>query len=186
MKRLAIFASGNGTNAEAVIRHFKNHKEIEVALIASNNAAAYVLQRAKHHDIPSLTFDKELYREGLTDILKEKKITHIVLAGFLWLIRPELLREFPQAINIHPSLLPKYGGRGMYGNRVHEAVKAAGEKETGITIHRVNEAYDKGKIILQKKTTIESDDSPEDIANKVHDLEHRWFPPAIEEWVLAG
>lgn len=185
MKHLAILASGNGTNAEAIIQHFKKHEEIEVALIVSNNADAFVLQRAGHHGIPSLVIDKKLYCEGLAAVLKEKKITHIVLAGFLWLIRPELIQQFPLIVNVHPSLLPKYGGKGMYGRHVHEAVKAAGEKETGITIHLVNEEYDKGKILLQKKVAIDANDSPEDIAQKVHALEYRYFPSTIEDWVLA-
>lgn len=186
--RIAIFASGSGTNAEEIFRYFKNHPDIEVSLLLSNNPEAYALQRAKNHGIKSVVFNRKEFSDGanLRRALDESNITHIVLAGFLWLIPPWLLDRFPdRIINIHPALLPKYGGKGMYGARVHEAVKASGDLETGITIHLVNDRYDEGRILFQGRCAIDAGFAPEDIAACVHKLEYEHYPPVIEKWILG-
>lgn len=184
--RLAIFASGSGTNAERFFSYFKNSSQIEIVLLLSNNAKAFVLERAKKAGVSSKVFDKQQLNEG--DVLRWLQgsgITHIVLAGFLWLIPDNLIRAYPnKIINIHPALLPKYGGRGMYGSKVHQAVKAAGETETGITIHLVNQHYDEGAILFQAKTEIDQKDTPDEIANKVHQLEYKHYPVVTEQWIL--
>jgi phosphoribosylglycinamide formyltransferase-1 len=184
--RIAILASGNGTNAEAIIKYFRNHNSIEVSLVLSNNAAAYVIERAKNYSIPTRTFTKQEFREAIVlDWLKEHSITHIVLAGFLWLIPDNLIKNFPnKIINIHPALLPKHGGKGMYGIKVHEAVKTAGDLETGITIHLVNEHYDEGKILFQARCKVETSFTSAQIAECVHQLEHEHYPKVIEQWIL--
>jgi phosphoribosylglycinamide formyltransferase-1 len=186
--RLAIFASGSGTNAEAIMTYFQYHSQIQVAILLSNNPAAFALERAKKFHVPTRVFDKQQFRES-EDVLrwlKEFEITHIVLAGFLWLLPESLIQSFPdKIINIHPSLLPKFGGKGMYGMKVHEAVKDAGENESGITIHLVNAQYDDGKILHQSSCIISSKDSPAEIAAKVYELEYANYPRTIEEWVLA-
>jgi len=185
--RLVILASGSGSNAEAILNYFKGHSEIEVALVMSNNPQAYVLERAKKFDIPFKVFDRAEFNrdETMMKWLNEEKITHIVLAGFLWLIPDFLIRAYPhKIINIHPALLPKFGGKGMYGIKVHEAVKLAGEKETGITIHVVNEKYDDGEILFQNTCAVEEADSPTEIARKVVLLEHAAYPKVIEKWIL--
>lgn len=182
-----MFASGSGTNAEEIIKYFKNHPTIEVVLLLSNNPDAYALQRAKNHHIKSAAFNRKEFSEGtlVMELLKESAVTHIVLAGFLWLIPAYLLRSFPdRIINIHPALLPKYGGKGMYGSKVHEAVKASGELESGITIHLVNDRYDEGRILFQGKCNIKEDYTPEEIAACVHKLEYEHYPRVIEKWVL--
>jgi phosphoribosylglycinamide formyltransferase-1 len=187
--RLAIFASGSGTNAEEIFKFFKNHKQISVAGLLSNNPDAYALVRATNHDVPTMVFNRKQFRETdeVVSWLKEKEITHIVLAGFLWLIPENLIHTFPgKIINIHPALLPKFGGKGMYGMKVHEAVEAAGETETGITIHEVNEQYDEGRILFKAICLVMPDDTPEAIANKVHQLEYAWYPKVIENWVLGS
>ena len=187
--RIAIFASGNGTNAKAIMEHFQEHPQIEVALVLSNVANAYVLTRAGHHHVPSRVFDKAQFRDNgeVLRWLQESGITHIVLAGFLWLVPTGILQSYPNAIiNIHPALLPKFGGKGMHGSNVHEKVKSMGEKETGITIHLVNENFDEGKILFQATCPVETDDSPESIAKKVHALEHAHYPKIIGEWILSG
>ncbi|MES1227004.1 MAG: phosphoribosylglycinamide formyltransferase [Bacteroidota bacterium] len=184
--RIAVFASGNGTNAEEIFKHFQHHASIEIVLLLSNNENAYVLERAKKYDIGSKTFNREQWKESklVLDWLQEKNVTHIVLAGFMWLIPEYLVQAFPnKIINIHPALLPKFGGKGMYGMKVHQAVQIANEKETGITIHLVNEKYDEGKIILQARCLVESDDTAEQIARKVHQLEYEHYPMVIEKWV---
>jgi phosphoribosylglycinamide formyltransferase-1 len=185
--RLAIFASGNGTNAEKIVNYFRAHPSIEVALILSNNPNAFVLQRARNLNLRSVTFTKdEFCSNTVVDHLKKEKVTHVVLAGFLWLIPHSLLKEFPgRIINLHPALLPKFGGKGMFGLKVHQAVKEAGEKETGITIHIVNEEYDDGKILFQKACPVEEYHSAEDIAECVHQLEYEYFPKVIERWLLG-
>lgn len=185
--RLAIFASGSGTNAEQLFGHFKNNDQIEVTLLLSNNPSAYVLQRAKKAHVKAIVFDKNQLKEGeVLNWLTDNEISHIVLAGFLWLIPDNLIKNFPdRIINIHPALLPKYGGKGMYGSKVHEAVKAANEKETGITIHLVNEHYDKGDILFQTRVNVNATDTPEQIATKVHELEYKYYPTVIERWVLG-
>src|SRR5258708_1023152 len=186
--RLAIFASGNGSNAEAIMGYFQHHPRIEVAVLVSNNADAFVLERAKKFQIPSKVFDKNQFREceEIIKWLNENKISHIVLAGFLFLIPGKLISTFPnRIINIHPALLPKFGGKGMYGVKVHEAVIAAREKETGITIHLVNPYYDEGKILAQFKCSILPTDDAKAVAEKVLQLEHRHYPKVIESWVTS-
>lgn len=182
MKRLAILASGSGSNAEKIMEHFQNSEIAEVALVASNKADAFVLERAKKFDVPTFTFSrKEMDAGVLLEKLQQENIDWVILAGFLLKIPVELTRGFPdRMVNIHPALLPKYGGKGMYGSFVHEAVKAAGDTETGITIHLVNENYDEGRIVFQVATPLTSDDTPDSIAEKVHALEHKHFPEVIE------
>ncbi|MBN7817055.1 phosphoribosylglycinamide formyltransferase [Algoriphagus pacificus] len=182
MKRLAILASGSGSNAEKIMEHFQTSAKAEVALVASNKADAYVLERAKKFEVPTFTFTRKEMDAGiLLEKLQDENIDFVILAGFLLKIPVELTRAFPdRMVNIHPALLPKYGGKGMYGHFVHEAVKAAGEKETGITIHLVNENYDEGKIIFQAHTALNELDTPDSIAAKVHELEHKYFPKVIE------
>jgi phosphoribosylglycinamide formyltransferase-1 len=184
--RLAVFASGSGTNAEQIMLRFQHHLQIEVALVLSNKADAFVLERAKKFGVPSKVFNRQQFRETgeVLSWLTDHRITHIVLAGFMWLMPENIIRAYPnKIINIHPALLPKFGGKGMYGHHVHEAVKAAGETETGITIHLVNEHYDEGKILFQASTAVTSSDTPETIANKVHALEYQHYPEQIEKWV---
>lgn len=187
--RIAIFASGSGTNAEKIFNHFKNHPDIEVVMLLSNKSDAYALKRAENHQIATVVFNRQEFIEGkpVIDALHKAGVTHIVLAGFLWLVPEYLLNAFPDKIvNIHPALLPKYGGKGMYGAKVHEAVKAAGDLITGITIHLVNSKYDEGKILFQGKCDLSSDHTPEDIAACVHKLEHEHYPRVIEEWILEA
>lgn len=186
---LAILASGSGSNAEEIFKYFKGHPAIEVGLLMSNNPQAFVLERARNYKIRSLLFNRQDFADGakIMEALKQSAITHIVLAGFLWLIPRYLLESFPdRIINIHPALLPKYGGKGMYGARVHEAVKSAGDVETGITIHMVNANYDEGKILFQASCPITVDHTPDQIAECVHKLEHEHYPRVIEEWVLKS
>lgn len=185
--KIAIFASGSGSNAEKIIQHFQNIDSITVSLILSNNPHAYVLERAKKFNVPTITFTKEEFRDSSKVLaeLKSQQIDWIVLAGFLWLIPLTFVESFPQRIiNIHPALLPKYGGKGMYGKHVHQAVFDNFEKETGITIHYVNEAYDEGQIIFQKSVSLASMDTPDIIAQKVHQLEHEHFPTVLENVIL--
>jgi phosphoribosylglycinamide formyltransferase-1 len=185
--RIAIFASGKGTNAEAIINYFRNHSLVEVKMLLSNNPQALALQRAKDLNIEAKSFTREQFRESDEVIhwLNESEITHIVLAGFLWLIPKNLIEKFPMKIvNIHPALLPKFGGKGMYGLNVHEAVKRSGEEQTGITIHEVNDQYDEGKILFQATCSISEMDRPQDIADKVHQLEYDHYPQVIENWLL--
>jgi phosphoribosylglycinamide formyltransferase-1 len=182
-KRIAIFASGSGSNAQKIMEHFKRSTEAEVALVLTNNPESYVLQRADSFEIPSHVFDRhEFYQtDEVLDLLKNLDIDLIVLAGFLWLIPQNLLKEYPgRIINIHPALLPKFGGKGMYGDKVHQAVMAAGETEGGITIHYVNENYDEGEFIYQAKYRIEKDDNIEMIKFKGQQLEHLHYPRVVE------
>lgn len=184
--RIAIFASGSGTNAEEIMKHFQQNPAIKVVLLLSNNPEAYALERAKKFNIPSRVFNREQWRstECVLEWLTEKKVTHVVLAGFLWLVPTNLIKAFPgKIINIHPSLLPKHGGKGMYGMKVHEAVKNAGDKESGISIHVVNEHYDEGELLFQAKCSIDEADTPVTIAQKVHQLEYKHFPSVIEQWI---
>ena len=164
------------------MEHFSHSSKAEISLIGSNKKEAFVLERAKKFNVPTFTFSKTELESGLvTKKLQEVGIDWVVLAGFLLKIPTDLIHAFPdRIINIHPALLPNYGGKGMYGMKVHEAVKVAGEKETGITIHLVNEHYDEGKIIFQAAVPILPEDSPEDIAQKVHQLEYKYFPNVIE------
>lgn len=181
--KIAIFASGTGSNAKAIIDYsFKANYEVD--LIISNKEKAGVLNYSEEYDIDAMLIDKESFYEddALLDFLEERQIKFIALAGFLWFIPEYLLQAFPNRIvNIHPSLLPKYGGKGMYGMKVHQAVFDAKEKESGITIHMVNNAYDQGKILLQKKLDISAENSPEKIAKKILKLEHEFFPEIIAE-----
>ncbi|MGZ2371320.1 phosphoribosylglycinamide formyltransferase [Ancylomarina sp. YFZ004] len=186
MKRIAIFASGSGSNAENIAHHFKSKPEVEISIILSNKKDAFVLERAQKLNIPSQTFTRNDFYDTNTivDLLKSKQIDLIVLAGFLWLVPDSLIHAYPNAIvNIHPALLPNYGGKGMYGMNVHNAVIANKESESGITIHLVNEKYDDGKTILQAKCKIEENDTSEDLANKIHDLEYEHFPRAVENYL---
>jgi phosphoribosylglycinamide formyltransferase-1 len=186
-RKIAIFASGSGTNAEEIIRFFQDHDKVTVSLILSNNPEAYVLQRAKNHNIPHHVFSRhEYYKErNVDEVLKSNGIDFIVLAGFMWLVPERFVKNYPRAIvNIHPALLPKYGGKGMYGNYVHEAVKRNQETESGITIHWVNEAYDEGNIIFQAKCKLTPEDTPDDIAAKVHQLEYQHYPKVIEQVLM--
>ncbi|MDH5412578.1 MAG: phosphoribosylglycinamide formyltransferase [Flavobacteriaceae bacterium] len=188
MKRIAIFASGSGTNAENIIRYFQKNPVAIVVLVLSNKKDAKVLERAKKHNIKSLSFNKNQFIEEneVLNILKNEA-DFIVLAGFLLKVPEKIIKAFPQKIiNIHPALLPKYGGKGMYGMHVHNAVIANKERETGISIHYVNENYDEGSIIFQKKVRITENDTPNSIADKVHQLEYRYFPQIIESVLLKN
>jgi formyltetrahydrofolate-dependent phosphoribosylglycinamide formyltransferase len=181
---LAIFASGAGSNAAKIIERFKNHSTIKVCLIVSNKKEAGVLKIAEQNQIPTLIIEKEQFFSGDAYVaaLQKHKVSFIVLAGFLWKVPEKLITAFPnKIINIHPALLPKYGGKGMYGHFVHEAVIEHKEKESGITIHYVNEKYDEGKHIFQATCHVEATDTPEQLAEKIHLLEHRHFPEQIEK-----
>jgi phosphoribosylglycinamide formyltransferase 1 len=182
-KRIAIFASGSGSNAQKIMEHFKKHNEAEVAIVLTNNPEAYVLQRADNFEVPSHIFTRhEFYQtDEIIQLLKNLQIDIIVLAGFLWLIPDNLLKAFPnKIINLHPALLPKYGGKGMYGDNVHKAIIEAGDLESGITIHFVNENFDEGEIIHQSRFHIEKDDDLEMIKFKGQQLEHLHYPKVIE------
>jgi len=182
-KRIAIFASGSGSNAQKLMELYKRNPEVEIALVLTNNPDAYVLQRADNFEIPSHIFDRnEFYHtDNIIDLLKNLDIDLIVLAGFLWLIPKKLINEYPgRIVNIHPALLPKFGGKGMYGDHVHHAVLAAGEPEGGITIHYVNEHYDEGEYIYQGRYRIEKDDNLEMIKFKGQQLEHQHYPRIID------
>lgn len=179
-------ASGNGTNAEVIFNYFKSHPRIEVVLLVCNNPEAQVLNRAKKFGIPTSVVRRTEFNDEVFMLrsLNSKNATHLVLAGFLWLIPGFLVRAFPERIvNIHPALLPKFGGKGMYGMRVHEAIRKAGERQTGITIHLVNEKYDEGRVLFQTTCAVADEDSPEQIARKVHQLEHDSYPKVIEDWI---
>ena len=185
--RLAIFASGKGSNAEEIIKYFTAHPSISVEVIVSNNKDAFVLERARRFNISTLVCDRKEFNSSIGERLANLNITHIVLAGFLWLIPSNLLEKFAnRIINIHPALLPKFGGKGMYGMKIHESVRSANEKESGITIHLVDEKYDEGAILFQRKCEVASTDTPQQIADKVHDLEYTWYPRVIEQWVLES
>ena len=183
MVNLAIFASGAGSNAKKILEYFSNNTGIEVVKIITNNPNAYVLEIAKQFNIDSIIISKSVLKsEDFIKMLNDQKIDLIILAGFLLKIPKKLIEGFQgEIINIHPALLPKYGGKGMYGMHVHQAVKDANETETGITIHYVNENYDEGKVILQEQVNIQNNDTIEMIANKVHQLEYQYFAPTIEK-----
>lgn len=201
MINIAILASGNGTNAENIIRHFNSgNAGIRVRIVISNNSNAYVLKRAENlgvesavlsketllgNPVPNIEARKDIKNLTIESFLEKYDINLIVLAGYLLKIPESLIKQYPdKIINIHPALLPKYGGKGMYGHHVHEAVIAAHEKESGITIHLVNGQYDSGKILFQAKCTIEKNDSPDDLAAKIHLLEQEYFPGIIEKYLL--
>ncbi len=187
MKNIVIFASGSGTNAEAIIKHFQHSSKAKVALVISNNASAFVLERAGKYKVETLVFNRQKLNETeeVDRALRDRNIDFIVLAGFMLLFPKRLIKKFPNKIlNIHPALLPKYGGKGMYGMYVHEAVVLNREKESGITIHLVNEYYDQGEIIFQASCPVSPEDSPEDVASKIHILEHEHYPKVIEEQLM--
>lgn len=186
-KKIAVFASGSGTNAEKIFQHFKGHKHTEVSLLCCNKPGAYVLERAQRLGITSYLFSRDEFYNStvVSNRLKEEEIDLIVLAGFMWLVPNYIVADFEnRIINIHPALLPKFGGKGMYGMNVHNAVKQAGETESGITIHFVNNHYDEGNIIEQFTCRLTPSDSPEDIARKVQKLEHENYPKVIDNLVL--
>lgn len=186
--KIAIFASGSGTNAENIVRHFKDSTLCKVELILSDKNNAYVLERARQLGVESFVFSAHELDETdiVIDLLEKKRIDFIILAGFLLKIPNGLIAKFPsRIINIHPALLPSFGGKGMYGMNVHRAVIEAGEKESGITIHLVDEHYDNGKILFQARCTISDSDTPEDLANKIHLLEQTHFPRVIEEYITT-
>lgn len=188
-KRIVIFASGSGTNTENIIKYFQLNQFAKVVLVLSNKKGAKVLERADRLNVEAVSFTKdELFsEEGVLQILKANQPDLIVLAGFLLKFPEIIIKEFPnKVINIHPALLPKYGGRGMYGNFVHETVLKNREDETGITIHYINENYDEGTIISQKKVKLLENETSETIAEKVHRLEYEWFPKIIEEILQNG
>ena len=183
-KKIAIFASGSGSNAENIARYFIDNNKINVSLIISNKADAYVLERAKNLNIPSLVITSSDMKnpEHVLSILKKFDINFNVLAGYLLKVPEYLINAYPNSIiNIHPALLPKHGGKGMYGDNVHKAVVENKDKESGITIHYVNENYDEGTIIFQAKCPVSESDTYEDVANKVHALEYKYFPEIIEQ-----
>jgi phosphoribosylglycinamide formyltransferase-1 len=184
LKRIAIFASGSGSNAQRIMEHFKRNKEMEVALVLCNKPDAYVLQRADNFEVPTHVFTKEeLYHTNSIDnLLKNLEIDLIVLAGFMWLIPERLIHAYPKRmVNIHPALLPKFGGEGMYGQKVHEAVLQSGDAETGISVHYINKNFDEGEIIYQSRCPVDKNDDAEKLAYKVHQLEHLHYPKIIEE-----
>ena len=185
MKRIAIFASGSGTNAQKIIEYFSSSKDIVIDSLWSNNENAYALIRAEKLGVETFTFEKdEFYRSNeILDRLYDHRIDMIVLAGFLWLV-PRNLTEIFTVVNIHPALLPKYGGKGMFGSNVHKAVLASKDKESGITIHLVNQNYDEGDIVYQEKCPIMPGDTPETLAARIHDLEHKNYPRVIEEILM--
>ncbi len=186
VKRIVIFASGSGTNAQNIIEYYIDNKNVIIDSLWSNNPNAYALARAKNLGVETFVFtnDELVNTSVIVEELKKRKIDLIVLAGFLWLIPVHLIRNF-KIINIHPALLPKYGGKGMYGLKVHQAVVSNKDEESGITIHYVNEKYDEGEIIFQVKCPVLPSDTPEDVAVKVHGLEYRYFPEVISK-VLFG
>lgn len=184
MNKIAIFASGSGTNAEAIMGHFEGSDVARVVVLLSNRSTAFALERARGHNIPAVHFEKSILSENpqhIVDILNQYEVDWIVLAGFMCFVPSEITQGWQgRIINIHPALLPKFGGQGMYGDNVHRAVIAAGEHESGITIHYVNEEYDKGDIIFQARCTVEPEDTAEDVATKVRALEQENFPNVIE------
>lgn len=185
---VALFASGSGSNAENICNYFKHHSSIKIGMIVTNNPQAGVIKRAERLKVPVEVVSKEIYADGenLTTLLKRYNIDFVVLAGYLKLIPAELIKNFEHSIiNVHPALLPAFGGHGMYGMKVHEAVKNAGENKTGITIHYVNSRFDEGEIIFKVETKVDSEDTPQTIANKVHKLEYEYFPKVIERVILS-
>jgi len=189
MHNLAVFASGNGSNAENIIRYFKNSDTIKVACVCTNRPDAYVIKRAHDHGVDVLVFSGKEFHETdkVIEFLKQHKTDWIILAGFLWLIPEYLINEYPgRILNIHPALLPKYGGKGMYGDKVHKAVIENGEAFSGITIHLIDNEYDRGQTIFQAKCPVLPDDTPEQLAGRVHSLEYEHYPSVIEKAVLEN
>lgn len=187
MVKLAILASGNGTNAQRISEYFADSDSVKVDCIIYNVKGAYVSERAKKLGVPAYYFGRDdFYHNGkVLSFLKEHDIDWLILAGFLWLVPEDIITAFPQhIINIHPALLPSYGGKGMYGSHVHEAVVSNHEKESGITIHIIDNQYDKGQILFQAKCSVSDMDTPETLASKIHELEQKYFPVVIEKTVL--
>ena len=186
MKRIVIFASGSGTNAENIIKYFQKNNIANVVRVLSNKKDAKVLDRSNNLDVSCMYFTRnDFYDSDKVLNLLVEEADFIVLAGFLWRVPENIIKMFSKKIvNIHPALLPKYGGKGMYGMHIHNTVVANKEKETGITIHYVNENYDEGAVILQKKVSVDESDTPESIAKKIHQLEYKYFPKVIEEILL--
>lgn len=185
--KIAILASGSGTNAEQIIKHFAEHNQISVSFVLSNKKNAFVLERAQKLNIENNFFNRsQFYETGeVHALLQENEIDYLILAGFLWLIPNDLISMYPRKIiNIHPSLLPKHGGKGMYGSRVHEAVIANNDTESGITIHLVDEIYDNGEILCQQRVQVTPEDTPDSLATKIHQLEHEHFPKVIENFIV--
>lgn len=185
-ERIALFASGNGSNAENIMNYFQNSEKACISLLISNKADAFALQRAKKFKVPTGVFSNEAFKDGsdVLQLLRHMSIDRIVLAGFLRKIPHSILSEYPNAIvNIHPALLPDYGGKGMYGMHVHRSVIADRQQQSGITIHLVNEFYDDGQILFQAICPVEHTDTPEILAEKVHQLEFEFFPKVIEDWI---
>lgn len=183
---LAVLASGNGTNAEEIFKYFKHHSSFSVQGLLTNNPKAHVIKRATRNNIPCRIFNREEFTNGdkILRTLQQWNIDAIILAGFLWLIPEYLIDQYQNRIlNIHPALLPQFGGKGMYGMYIHQAVLDSGQKESGITIHLVNKHYDKGTIIFQERCTIDAQDTTETLAGKIHILEHRFYPQVIEQWL---
>jgi phosphoribosylglycinamide formyltransferase-1 len=186
MKNIAIFASGSGTNAENIINYFSTKNSAKVVIVLSNKRDALVLSRARKLNVPSVFFDRhDFYESGnVLEYLRKSEIDFIVLAGFLWLVPDNILKSYNNRIvNIHPALLPSYGGKGMYGSKVHRAVIENREKESGITIHYVNGKYDEGDIIFQAKCPVLPSDTPESLATRIHELEYRYFPETVEKLI---
>ncbi|TRX72038.1 phosphoribosylglycinamide formyltransferase [Carboxylicivirga sp. M1479] len=184
MKKIVLFASGSGSNVENIVNFFQKNSSVEITAVFTNNPKAFVIERCAKLNIRCQVFSRKDFRENLSVLeeLKAIKPDLIVLAGFLWLIPAEYVQAFPnKIINIHPALLPKYGGKGMYGQHVHEAVVDNQESESGITIHYVNEHYDEGNIIRQEKCLVSNSDTADDVATKVHALEYEYFPIAIKD-----
>lgn len=186
MKKIAIFASGSGSNAENIVNYFLSNENISIDLIITNKKDAYVIERAKKLNVNCLYFIKEdFYNSKVLDLLKERQIDFIILAGFLLLISKDIIAHFNNKIlNIHPALLPKYGGKGMFGNNVHKTVLVNKEEKSGISIHLVNEKYDEGSIIFQADCDINADETIQSLAQKIHSLEHKYFPDIIKNYIL--
>jgi len=185
VRKIAVFASGSGSNAENIIKYFAENEKIKVDSLWSNNSGAYALTRARAMGVEASVFNRRQFYETdeVLQKLKARGIDLIVLAGFLWLVPENLIRTFP-ILNIHPALLPQYGGKGMYGMRVHQAVVENEEKRSGISIHQVNGKYDEGQVIFQAECAVQPEDTPERVAQKVHELEYKYFPAVIEQYLL--
>lgn len=186
MKNISVWASGNGSNAENLMQYFSSHSEIRIDHILCNNAEAGVIERARRLGVDCFVFSRKDFRKGDVVLKKllERKTDYIVLSGFLQMVPAEIIKRFPEAIiNIHPALLPDFGGKGMFGHYVHEAVIAAGKTQSGITIHLVDEIYDHGKILMQQFCPVLENDTPDMLAARVHELEYKWFPIAVEQYL---
>lgn len=188
MNKLALFASGSGSNVENFVNYFNDKKGTEISLVLCNNPNAFVIERCKRLNINCITFNRDAFYNStkILEILNKHEINFIVLAGFLWLIPSYLISAYEKRmVNIHPALLPNYGGKGMYGDNVHKAVVANKERESGITIHYVNECFDEGEIIFQAKCLVHPEDTYKEVAEKVHKLEYRHFPEVVEDLLNA-